>query len=232
MNRLQSSTVALILAVAGCGGGGGTGSSDGAVSTADLAMAMGDGPPPAGADLAAATEVLSNVAGKVCDDFVAPDKGEERHWAAARLTPSKAPFEVTAIRYRLVHGSLPMEMINCKADLAHAIEVYVVAATAPPASPMAAARIDVPAGGTPMGKERMVEHKLAQPVMLGAGQHLFVALQYAGTSPDVLCVTSCGPGTADRNYWSNAEKAPFKWATLASLGLQTSLHVEAVGTAK
>ena len=67
---------------------------------------------------------------------------------------------------------------------------------------------------------------------LKQGEHLFVAvaLDQHATSKKVLCLEACkGAGVKDRNYWSGAAKAPYKWTTLSSFGLDVNARIEALG---
>jgi hypothetical protein len=155
------------------------------------------------------------------------DPGEEGHLVAVRLTPETTPFTVTKVRYRL-----PATPAPCSPTLAHRVELYVSEEVAPPATPTPVATIDVPADPG-RASAPLVTHDLDAPLVLEAGQHLFVAVSMAGTSEERLCVTGCDnlEAEADRNYWSNAAAPPYTWATLASFGMQVNAEIWALGPA-
>ncbi|MSP60211.1 MAG: hypothetical protein EXR72_07690 [Myxococcales bacterium] len=172
--------------------------------------------------------LTNNPSGKDCDDVVGPAMGEEKHLAAARLTPTKFPFVVTSLRYAIGEGFWAEPA--CNATLAHRVDLYVASGVAPAATPTVAQNLAVPAATKGADKRRVIDLKLTSPITIPDGSHLFVALQYAGTFPKVLCQMGCTTApTADRNYWSNAEKPLYAWATPTSLDIDVNLDVQAIG---
>jgi len=175
--------------------------------------------------------VLTNAADKCGATLLTPDPGEENHLGAGRLTPSSYPFEVTTVRYHLGHGE--NKGIECNAGLEHKVELYVSTDTKPPATPASPLVLTVAAvdPSTISSEGRKVSLDLAQPITLKSGEHLFVAIRFAGTHPKVLCVgvNEEDPYQGDRNYWSNAAAAPYAWAQLDSFGLKGSIMVSALG---
>ena len=156
---------------------------------------------------------------------IIPDAKEFGHLFAARLTPASYPFTVTNIRYMLSKGT-----DKCSPTIAHRVELYVSSKTAPEASPTIAATIKVPTA-TITASSRLVALKLATPVKLQNGEHLYIAVEMAsGTGGKAVCMDVCdNNGIKDRNYWSNATKAPYKWATLDSFGMKVNAMIEALG---
>lgn len=203
----------------------------------DTFVASGDEVPPgddnqAPGEVGPSLIVVANAASICGSPLLSPDPGEEDHWCAARLTPPVYPLVVVGIRYYAGNGAAGA--VTCDASLAHKVELYAETTLAPPATPIPVAIIDVPAvdPSTLIPDEcRNVEVEVDPPVTLTSGQHLFVAVQFAGTHPNVFCiqVNSSGAYEADRNYWSSAAAAPFSWVTLDSFGLTGSLVIQAVG---
>ena len=68
--------------------------------------------------------------------------------------------------------------------------------------------------------------------MLKTGEHIFIGVALDGDkSGNMLCPGACeGPGITDRNYWSNATKAPYNWKTMKSFQVDVNYRFEAVGT--
>lgn len=163
--------------------------------------------------------------------LLAPDPGEEGHWAAARLTPPSYPFDVSIVSYTVGDGAAGN--VNCSGTLSHQLQLYAESSVAPPATPAPDFSVTVPAA-TPdqighMG--RTVTQTVDPPLRLAQGEHLFVAIQLGGTHPEVLClqVNDVGPADGNRNYWSGAVAPPFSWVQLDSFGLDGSLLISAFG---
>jgi hypothetical protein len=177
---------------------------------------------------------LTNAASICSPTLLIPDPGEEGHLCAARLTPgpTEYPFTVKTVRHRLGHGL--QKGIDCNAALEHQVHLTVSSETKPEATPASPVVLPIPAAdpstiSTTEGRWVMTD--LAQPLTLTSGQHLFVSIKFAGTHPKVLCVAVNTEGAyqADRNYWSGAAAAPYKWVTLESLGLTGSIMANVVG---
>jgi hypothetical protein len=161
-------------------------------------------------------------------NVVVPSPGNEGHLTAARLTPPSYPFTVTEVVYELSNGAVRNG--NCDAALAHRVEVYVDTAVQPSNTPTLVAQLDMMATAPTMEPSRLVVAPLPMPLVLTAGQHLFVAVEMAGTAENHICVWMCeGTGADDRNYWSNATMAPYDWVTLASYQNPNNLRIGANG---
>ena len=156
---------------------------------------------------------------------IIPDAKEFGHLFAVRLTPKTYPFTVTNLRYTLSRGK-----DSCANVIAHRVEVYVSSKTTPDNSPTIKATINVPATTVMVGA-RLVTLTLPTPIKLQTGEHIFVAVEMAtDKTKKVICMDVCDKnGTTDRNYWSNATKPPYKWATLASFGMKVNAMIEALG---
>jgi len=200
---------------AASGGGGASAASTVGVGAGGSGGTGGDG-----------AEVLTNT--PLCDfgTNVHPLEGEYGHWAAARLTPPSYPFEVQSIRYEL-------DVFNegCAA-FAHDVFVFVESAIAPSATPTEIERWTIAVGEA----EGAVARPLTSPITLQTGEHLFIAVEMAGTSPaSRMCIRSCREhqGTSvflpERNYWSNATATPLPWADLQTFNLLDNYVVEALG---
>jgi hypothetical protein len=168
-------------------------------------------------------QLLTNAATCANLNSVLPLAGEESHYIAARLTPPSYPFSVTDVQYTLSSGG------DCVPGLAHQVQVYATTTTTPPGTPVVHETIPVPTIATTM--DRMVSLPLNAPLVLTAGEHLIIAIQNSGVSPNVTCVVTCDDvnAIADRNWWSNAGAPVFPWATLSSFGLDTTVMADAIG---
>ena len=155
-----------------------------------------------------------------------------RHTAhAARLTPESYPFVVETVRYHVVTETEAAGSEGCNAGLAHRVELYVTTETAPPAEPDPAAVIDAPAEPD-LDLDHLASHEVSPPITLTEGQHLFIAVEMAGTpGGERLCVSACDnpAAEADRSYWSGAATPPYPWATMSSLGLDAYAEIFALG---
>jgi hypothetical protein len=119
---------------------------------------------------------------------------------------------------------------ECDADIVHDVLVFTAAGGMPADMP-SGETISVPAPGTPtaVGAGRLIELTLPSPVVVNAGEDLYVAVQMVRAT-DPLCLEEClDPGEADRNWWSAAAMPPFPWRTLASYGNNGTLTAGAIG---
>jgi hypothetical protein len=194
-----------------------------------------------------------------CDaKLLVPSKDEEGHLCAGRLTPPAYPFIVWDIRYHLGHGptSIPAvgvdggissdgspsvsdggkkeKTITCNATLAHEVQLYISKDVKPPSTPSPAAILAIPAdtSGKNYADGRFIIQKLDSTLTLNQGEHLFIAIKFAGAYPDdVLCVAvnEDDPYEGNRNYWSNAAAPPYSWTQLDTFGLMGSILVSAGG---
>jgi hypothetical protein len=169
--------------------------------------------------------VLSNI-DHAClegaDVFPLPENAGHR--AAARLTPPSTPFTVQSIRWALDGGA------ECSNGLAHTTEVWVESETAPSSSPTIAAFVETEASTSQDGPRRF-ELVLDEPLVLEAGDNLYISVEMAVVDTLHSCFLSCADAfEEDRNYWSNATDAPYAWTTLASFGTEVSLDASAIGT--
>jgi hypothetical protein len=71
---------------------------------------------------------------------------------------------------------------------------------------------------------------LPTAVTIQNGEQLFVAVQFAGTFPNITCLVGRvnPPAVADRNYWSNAGAAPYQWVTGESVNIKGNIMIEAI----
>lgn len=164
--------------------------------------------------------------------LLTPDEGEEGFLCAARLTPPQYPFIVEQIEYPIGHSTGDDEP-RCNASFEHHVFVLSSAELAPPVDLDEAADYvvagvaedDIPEGG------RYVVVPLDEPITVNDGEHLFVAVQLAGTFPEMTCTSVDVSSThhGNRNYWSNSAESPFTWVQLDSFGLTGNIIVDAVG---
>lgn len=201
---------------------------------------------------------------------------EAGHWVAGRITPPSYPFRVEKVTYGL--GGGPLASAKCRLDIPHRVRGYVVSGQTtladggttvrrPPAEPTDAGLIafEVAGGNTADAGEllgadggvrgRTVTVSLPQPIVLQAGQSLFISLEIAGRNevfPDgggaladggmppntCLCMDACRAsfdgGSAPRagvDYWSNAAAEPYAWADMVSdFGFPSLFTLRVVGT--
>ena len=167
-----------------------------------------------------------------CTDFrmTHPFAGEEKDWAALRLSPpdKSRPFTVTELQYWMVSDAIPGGGV-CHAALAHRVKLVTAKSAAPPATPTSAREIAVPA--TTATSRREISLRLEEPFVVPAGEDLVIAIQMAGTWPDVSCLVACGAKSvdSDRNYWGTGDAPPHTWKTMASLGLDGDYLIVAYG---
>jgi hypothetical protein len=239
--RAVGMVVIAAVALSGCGDDDGAAPPDGGMMRVDTGMTGEDAAPGddagagddggAGEDAGPPVDAGPNVrltnAPMSCAmaGYTFADPANGGHYAAARLTPPRFPFTVTSVFYALVH-----KPGTCNADLVHEVLVFTSSETTPPGTP-GGVTVPVPAPATPTaaGTARRVETMLDTPVVVNAGEELFVAVQMArGAEP--LCLEEClDPGEADRNWWSAAAMPPFPWATLASYGNDGTVTVGVIG---
>ncbi|MBC8067787.1 MAG: hypothetical protein IAG13_05580, partial [Deltaproteobacteria bacterium] len=163
---------------------------------------------------------------------ILPD--EASHLAAATLTPTAYPYEVTSVGYVVIGA--PTDSL-CNSTLAHRVDVYVIEGSEPPADPTADAvselsiSVDADAAATDY---RTVLLDLETPIVLEDGQSLVVAVELA---PDdevatSICIESCldTGGVAGLDWWSNADEAPYAWADMVAVfGYSSNFTTYATG---
>lgn len=151
--------------------------------------------------------------------------------ATARITPPSYPFKVESVSYQMTG----MEA-GCGTNIAHAITVYAAPTgdTPPATEPAGAQKIQVAASATDQ-RTLVVTQKLPTPIVLTAGQDLFVEFEMdVNTAKTVsVCLDGC-PIAADdkRQFWSEQAQPPHTWATLASFGIAEDYAIWASGEAQ
>ena len=158
---------------------------------------------------------------------------EAGHHAASLLTPSSYPFTVSAVEYTLEE---PPDIMSCKSELAHRIELTVLsAAQAPLAAPATEARahrsVLVPQAMMPTERRVILQGFEEEPLVLNEGERLLVSISLAAEGADHLCIAACEDEPARRGmeFWSNAESAPYDWVELGTFGLTTELMISVIG---
>lgn len=149
---------------------------------------------------------------------IVPSAEEVGYRAAVRLTPPSWPYQVTALRAVLAHDL----GAGCDASMAHTLEAFVSSDLAPPAT-------WAPDASVTLGAEevdeadgvRIADGLLETPLVLGDGEHLFVAVRIEESDDGRTCTTICSTAEAeaDRNYWSNAADGELPWPTMSSFGV-------------
>ncbi len=177
---------------------------------------------------ASAGEVLTNYDTLCADNgALGPGPGEEGHLAATRLATLDVPFEVTAVRARLHHGSVGGVM--CDASTPRQLIVWKSTSDTPDVQPSNAVTMTFPTEET-LGEERLIESSLDTPIVLNEGEYLWAAVDFGGTQPNVGCIKTCRSNAEEGlNFWSNSAEAPYDWADLATIGANGNLWVEVVG---
>ncbi len=149
--------------------------------------------------------------------------------AAARITPPSYPYRVDSVSYKLTG-----QETTCGTDIAHAVIVFAgPSADFPPATPDGLQRIEV-AGLDTDERVRIVTVDLPTPIVLEAGQDLFVGVEMDANEARTvsICLDGCPLGGEDhRQYWSSESEAPFSWATLYSYGIAEDYAIWASGEA-
>lgn len=177
---------------------------------------------PAGGGIAPAPGLITNIDNQNCiGNYTGPALGEDGHLAATRLVPSTYPATVGKVRYQIVVSSV------CQ-PYAHRVDVFKASTIVPPANPTIIESFNVPSNA--QGPDFKVELTLTTPITLTAGEYLFVAVEQRRSGLNYTCIATCGGSNQhpDRNYWSNANSAPYPWATMASFNIKTDFIVEAL----
>lgn len=159
---------------------------------------------------------------------------EAGHWAVERLVPEATPTIVEGVQYQLV-GPDPDEGPQCRTALPHRVFVTVGPDGAPPAAPSAGERFREFDMRLPdqllVGADVVFE----TPVVLHAGEALFVGIEMAAQVEDEhsLCLGACSDSAlVARSYWSNSTDEPFPWGDLvADFGLTENYTIRAYGRA-
>lgn len=158
-----------------------------------------------------------------------PLAGEEAHWVAVRLEPPHYPFQVEEIEYGIVDYYDIDTGVTCLAGLQHKVQIYKASTIAPPASPTVLAEVSVPATSW-SDTYRTVRLTLESPLTITASDDIFVAVQFAGTYPQVQCVRTCGDLLQpEHNYWSNASNPPYSWQPLSTWDIEGHAQISVWG---
>ncbi|MCB9709226.1 MAG: hypothetical protein H6714_10600 [Myxococcales bacterium] len=158
-----------------------------------------------------------------------PVAGEEQHWTAVRLEPPYYPFTVEEVEYRLADYFDTDSGVRCQADFAHKVQIYKANSISPPASPSVLSETSVPAVSW-TDTYRTVRFTLATPITITASDDIFVAMQFAGTYPEVTCISLCGSTLEPAyNFWSNAAAAPYTWQPLSTWNISGHVYLTVWG---
>ncbi len=151
--------------------------------------------------------------------LVLPVAGEEQDWALARLTPPGYPFRVEGVVASFLEDASPPGGTGgaCLGGTTHVVRLYASTDPNPSPSPTWA----VEATETTLEVQDGVwalEVTPPTPLVLQSGEHLFVAIQQAGTFPNVGCMAACGGSTSTgRNFWAEGASAPHTWSEVSSV---------------
>ncbi len=150
--------------------------------------------------------------------------------AAGRLTPSVGPFRVDQLRIQAV-GKEDLG-VGCDATTPFKVELYRGTTELPAETPEIVQTLDVAitqTDGDPLHGFRL---DLATPIVLAAGESLFVAVQMNRVGDKSVCVSMCkSPSTAGTDFWSMATEPPYQWAHLGDVDVNgvNNLDIELVG---
>lgn len=171
--------------------------------------------------------------------YVAPCDGEEHHWVASRFEPDDYPFVATKVSYTLWGSNHLYANPGCDSTLGHKASVFL-GNKSPRSSPTLVQTITVPYDKAAVN-DRYVELTLPQGVHISEGQFLYVSIQNSGdASPTVsntcngagkfTCASTCdAPTRGNLSWWSNANTAPFNWASLASFNIHGDVRIGVYG---
>ena len=167
----------------------------------------------------ASTVTLTNNPHACTDTYEThPLVGEEDNLAAAKLTPPSYPATVTAVSWRLAHGTYGTDPAFCDAGLAYEVLVFKGYGTTPPSTPTILETITVAAASLPSYDETYTfSQTLSSPITLNTGEKLYVAVRMTGDpEEDVVCVSLCKNTDWRRklNFWSNSADAPYPWSAM------------------
>jgi hypothetical protein len=157
--------------------------------------------------------------GYVQPDYLAPYADEVNQWAATRLTPDGFPFFVTDVSYYAGEGQGSFGPYY-DPTLAHGVKIYVGSDLEPPkdATPEIEFEVDIDES---MPAYNLIQLSLDQPIRLDEGEHLFVAIESAGSYADsVVAVLSCRQTSGlTTTYWSYTVSQPWNWGAVEDLDL-------------
>lgn len=135
------------------------------------------------------------------------------HWAAERLEPPSTPFLVDTIEYHL--SGPTADTAQCATGVPHRVFVVSAPGAGPPASPAALESYRTFDVSPPEAASWVSELELDPPLVVGAGEALFVGVE-AGTAVagTQLCIVICPDPVPGVSFWSNSATAPYPWADL------------------
>jgi hypothetical protein len=165
---------------------------------------------------------------------ISPFPTEAGHWAAGRVSPDPgAGMEVTSVTYSL---NIDAPAFGCRA-ITHRVRLFTGAeGVAPSVKPKSYVEFSVAASSLsdPDG-DGDTSHTLtlATPLVVPAGQTLWVMVEQMYTQKGVSCVAVCttAPATPTQSYWSNSASPLYAWSDFASYTPDLGeLMVKASGT--
>ncbi|MFT7519746.1 MAG: hypothetical protein ACI9MC_001890 [Kiritimatiellia bacterium] len=150
-----------------------------------------------------------------------PSEAYHGKWLAARLTPPAYPARVDSITIRF-DGRVP-----CTLGVEGLVRVAVGGADAP-SEPGVIGAASVDPGSGPGGQ--IYTLGMAAPPILQQGDHVWVHTQILDDAGSPRCVTLCtGEDSADRAFWSDTDKAPYTWTSIAESGASGSVAMSMEG---
>lgn len=156
-----------------------------------------------------------------------PYRGQETGYIAGHLRMPSTPFLIESIKYSVVGGPTSGGM-HCVPTLPHEVVLFLGDGPFPNDYPTELARIPVPSD--PRTTTHTVTLTLPTPVTVAAAD-VFVAIRWAGTFPDVLCVGGCPPGSDNDTWTALSSDLPLSWIDFHVTGTDANLSVGVVGRA-
>lgn len=158
-----------------------------------------------------------------------PYQGQETGYIAGHLRMPSTPFLIESIKYSVV-GSPTAGGMRCTPTLPHEVILFLGDGAFPNDYPTVLAEIQVPADSRTT--THTVTLTLPTPVAV-ASPDVFVAIHWAGTFPNVLCVGGCPPGSSGETWTALSSDLPLSWIDFHSpvTGTDANLSVGVVGRA-
>lgn len=157
-----------------------------------------------------------------CSDprSIGPTASEDSHLLAVSFQHSRR-FALESISYELLTEQRTGPSIDCSAAVPHQVHIWVGDAEFPVASPVwiESHTVHLPGAIEPGIEEVTVE--LDDWLYLDESEVLFVAVEMNIENQEALCLLHCASMdiTANTNFWSNDDSAPYPWNALEDFGM-------------
>ena len=157
---------------------------------------------------------------------------EAGHYAGSIISPHRYPFVVEMVEYTLEETP---DIPNCTSELAHKIDLVVLASQQEPPSDLNEAisyqTIETPTALMPT-ERRVILQRLLTPITLNEGESLLISISLAAEGSQHVCLALCEDERAlpKQEYWSGASSMPFQWSSLDSFEITAESLIKVIGS--